>query len=230
MTGWLARARSLMWLAAATVLLLAVAYIAALVVDALEIAAPILPSGDPCAPQKGLALIAAPASERATCQWGPVTFKAVQSRTVMLQITELGNGQFQANATVTTSPTDPIVAKIQRGDARQNAAAFATSVIGSVEADQPLEWAVPVLEDGRSIGKVVITESATELAPFPGSSQSRTSPVTIMAGLNSPGTVQPRPGPALWPGFRSRAISQSIVRTHTPSRQQHQPPAREEAY
>jgi hypothetical protein len=190
MTGWLARARSLIWFATATVLLLAVAYIAALVVDAVQIAAPFLPSGDPCAPRHGLALITVPSSEPAECQWEPIAFKALQNRTVMLQISEMENGRFQANATVTTSPTDPIVAKVQRGDARQNAEAFAGIVIGSVTADQPLEWSVPVLKKGRSLGKVLIMESATELAPFPGSTQSSTSPVTVQADLNSRGTVQ----------------------------------------
>jgi hypothetical protein len=131
-----------------------------------------------------------PSSEPAECQWEPVAFKALQNRTVMLQISEMENGRFQANATVTTSPTDPIVAKVQRGDARQNAEAFAGIVIGSVTADQPLEWSVPVLKKGRSLGKVLIMESATELAPFPGSTQSSTSPVTVQADLNSRGTVQ----------------------------------------
>ena len=191
MTGWLARARSLMWFAIATVLLLAVAYIAALVVDAVEIAAPLLPSGDVCAPRHGLALITVPTWELSACRWEPVAFKALQSRTVVLQINEMGNGRFQANAVVTTSPTDPIVAMVQRGDARQNAAAFAGGVVGTVVADnQALDWSVPVLEEGQDPGKVLITESAAEPPPLPGSNQSSTSPVTVQASLNSLGTVK----------------------------------------
>jgi hypothetical protein len=190
MTGWLARALSLLWFATATVLLLAVAYLAALVVDAIQISSPTLLSGDTCAPRHGLALITVPASEPAVCEWEPVASKARQDRMVILQISEMENGRFRADATVTTSLTDPIVAKVQHGDARQDAEAFAGIVIGFVDADQPLEWSVPVLKKGPSPGKVLITESATELAPFPGSTQGAASPVTVQADINSRGTLQ----------------------------------------
>ena len=190
MTGWLARARTLTWFATATVLLLAVAYISALVVDAVEIAAPRLPVNT-CAPRHGLALITAPSSALTACQWEPFAFKTLQGRKVMLQINEMGNGRFQADATVTTSPTDPIVAKVQRGDARQNGEAFEENVVGFVTVEnQPLEWSVPVLKEGQGPGKVLITASGTELAPFPGSTQSSTDPVAIIAYLNNTGTMQ----------------------------------------
>jgi hypothetical protein len=190
MIGWLARARSLAWLAIAILLLLTVAYIAALVVDSVEIAAPLIPSGDVCAPRQGLALITAPSSELGACPWQRVAFKTLRSRTVVLKINETASGRFEANVMVTTSPKDPLVAMVRRGDARQHAAAFAESVVGSLGVDnQPFEWSVPVLVEGQHPGKVLITASAAEL-PLPGNTHKSTSPVTLQAALTSPGTVQ----------------------------------------
>ena len=190
MTGWTARARSFSWLATATILLLAVAYIAALVVDAVEIVAPTLPYGDQCIPRHGLAFIAPSAQSFDFCQWRSA-YETSSSRTVALWINETQRGQFQVSATVTVSLKDPIVAKIRRGDARQDPAAFVGSVVGSVVAsDQPLAWTVPVLRQSQSPGKVLITESATLFPSSLAGSGRSTSSVTVQAGLDSPGTVR----------------------------------------
>ena len=118
---------------------------AAIAVDLLEVTAPQLPYGEPCAPGPWNSFFAPPESDPAECLWhqamnGPFT------RVVRLQVSETKTGGFQAVATVTASADDPLVTRVQRGDARRHANTFAGVAVGFMDAGRdPFAWSAPVV-------------------------------------------------------------------------------------
>jgi hypothetical protein len=122
--------------------LLGLATVGAFAVDAFEVTAPALVVTDPCGHAN--ALLDTQNLTAASCQWGTVMAQSAP-RSMQIRIDVPKTGSFQAIATIATVPSDPLVAKIQHGDAR-DANSFFEGTFGSVADENYASfWSPPTV-------------------------------------------------------------------------------------
>ena len=141
------------WRVMLTVFVLAAATIAALALDAFEMAAPILPLKDPCSPHHGPLILGPPQQDLSSCQWGDA-WPGLRTDP---------SPSDQRNRPWRDPPdggpqrmgTDQVVKKARAGDGRQDPGAFTEAVVGFVLVNrQLLQWSVPTIEMTSHPGRV----------------------------------------------------------------------------
>jgi hypothetical protein len=175
-SGWRAWRRVLVSQAWIVMLLLVLATIASIIIDVAESATPATVPFDVCVANHGPVTFSGPWSvllspvgvDDSYCQWEDLgTRKEQEQRKLAVQLTVSKNGLLQANITIVTSRSDPLVSQVRAGDAVQDPAAFVIGLGGFIQVGQYVpNWLPPTVSAGSG-SMAVIAQTGTVRSAAP---------------------------------------------------------------
>lgn len=172
LAAWVAVSRTVVLLAIALGSLLVVAAVAVFTVDAAEATSPRLKVQDYCDRSHPNIFLSEAGGDTAACRWRGVMLQNF-ARKALLQVDETASGTFQATATITTVPGDPLVTMVQHGDGR-DADTFFSTTIGFISAGKnAFIWSPPTVTTSADDASAVIsiTGSVPDQPPLPSAVQ-----------------------------------------------------------